>query len=499
MRHKVWRVGAMLLVMSCWRSDAQTPITAGSVVTGEILSALQTDAYTISAQAGDVITIRVCRTSGELWPRLLVRDSSSMVIYDSTRTPTVDAQYTAPTSGLIRINISDGFSGSAAGGYALYAQVNNRPGGATPIAAGQTLAAQAIDPGGFASFSIPAQAGDVLVCRATQTSGSLWPLIRLHDPSGWLVDSNSGTVTAELSRTLSSSGSYTILVGDGFNGTYLGAFSLFVQQTNRPGASLDANLGSTMFGSIDGPAVMRTFSIPAVSGHVIFARMTRSSGKVWPMMRLYDPNGVLLQQESSSVSTDLTRAVSVTGNHTLLVGDGFNGTYTGQYSLFTQSLTHPANAGELGTGTNLVDNIGAPGVMKSYRLTMPPAAPSVLSLRMTRTDGSLWPLIRLYDAYGNKLAEAYNSSNTVLSAVVQSSRTYTVVVGDGFNGTLTGGYTLDWNFSVPDIVLALRAAGGLSKITSDDFTRLNRMTASPSSARIDLLDVAAMARSAGGL
>ncbi|HEY3411828.1 MAG TPA: hypothetical protein VGM51_02100 [Armatimonadota bacterium] len=493
------KIVTVLALIGAWNVHAQTRIDAGDVLSGAISSPLQTNAYTLSAQAGDVITVRVCRTSGEMWPRLVVRDPASTTAYDVTQIPTVDLQCTTPISGLIRINVSDGFSGTATGEYAIYAQVNNRPGKSTAISAGQTLAAQAIAPGAFAAFSIPAQAGDVLVCRATQSTGNVWPLIRLHDPTGCLVDSASGTVTAEVSRTLSNTGMYTVLVGDGFNGTFPGTVSLFVQQTNRPGAVSAAAPGLTGFGSIDGPAVMRTFSIEAERGEVIFARMARSSGNVWPLIRLYDPNGVFLQQEGSSLTTELTRAVGTTGSYTLLVGDAFNGTYTGQYNLFTQTLTHPANAGELGVGARISDNIGAPGVMRTYTLTMPPSGPTTLALRMTRTGGSLWPMIRLYDAYGNKWAEAISTNSAMLTAVAQPSRAYTVLVGDGFNGTCTGDYDLTWNFTVPDIVIALRAAGGLSKTTTDDLTRLNRVTDAPSTSRIDYQDVVFLARAAWGL
>lgn len=490
---------ALATVFFAAATVAQTPLDPGVAAPGALATAHQTVSYTLSGQAGDSIAIRLTRVDGAFWPHVKLLDTTGALLAEGSDTTTVDMLQPVPATGTYTIAVYDGFNGSLTGTYSIYAQIVNRPGHATAILPGQSVLSPTVTAGGFASFTLSAQLGDVILARAATASGAIWPALKLYDPNGTLVDSAKGSGLAELNTTLSTSGTFTILIGDGFDGTKTGTFGLYTQLAGRPTAD-PFPVGASVAGSIDGIATMRTYTVQAVAGDAILARMSTASGNLWPMIRLYDPNGVFLAAATSSLSTDFARTVGIAGTYTLIVGDGFSGAYTGQYNMFVQKPAHPQAAADLGRGTSLKDTIPVAGAMKTYTLTVPPAGVNPLLLHMTRTDGNLWPLIRLYDSFGNKIKETYsNTGAAVLNAVVFPSRTYEVVVGDGHDGTGTGGYTLDWNLTVPGIVRSLLIAGGASAAAAADPPVLNVVNSSPSNDCIDLLDAVKLARTAWGL
>ncbi len=110
------------------------------------------------------------------------------------------------------------------------------PGGTTPsdnptcpstINFGQTIQCSVSAPGEADTYTFSASANDRVLVRASRTSGSLWPGIRLYGPDGAKLTEAGDTPTAEIpSFTLPTTGSYTILVYDSFNGTLTGNYNL---------------------------------------------------------------------------------------------------------------------------------------------------------------------------------------------------------------------------------------------------------------------------------
>ena len=105
------------------------------------------------------------------------------------------------------------------------------------------------------------------------------------------------------------------------------------------GAHSTINFGETITGSIDAPAEMDTYTFTAEAGDVILLGMSRASGSLWPEIRLFDPDAALLRAESSTTHVEITNTLPAPGTYTVLVSDGFNGTLTGDYNLYLQSLS----------------------------------------------------------------------------------------------------------------------------------------------------------------
>jgi hypothetical protein len=70
--------------------------------------------------------------------------------------------------------------------------------------------------------------------------------------------------------------------------------------------------------------------------------MSKSSGNLWPEIRVYSPNGTKLCEEYSPSTAEIASCnLTSTGTYTILADDGFNGTFTGDYYLFLQRLNNP--------------------------------------------------------------------------------------------------------------------------------------------------------------
>jgi len=91
--------------------------------------------------------------------------------------------------------------------------------------------------------------------------------------------------------------------------------------------------------SIDLPAEMDAYTFVGASGDQIIVRMSKTSGSLWPLIRVYRPNGTLLCQHYSPSTAEVSCSLTSSGTHTILVGDGFDGTFTGAYNLYLGCLS----------------------------------------------------------------------------------------------------------------------------------------------------------------
>jgi len=87
----------------------------------------------------------------------------------------------------------------------------------------------------------------------------------------------------------------------------------------------------------------------------------------------------------------------------------------------------------------------------------------------------------------------------VLSMDVPAGRTYTVIAGDGFNGTFTGAYTIGWSFALTDVARAMRALSGVGEMDPAVRTRFDVSATGGSTGVLDIADAVWTARNAFGL
>ena len=443
-------------------------IDFGDTVSGSIDVPGESDTYTFTASAGDVILIGSGRTSGDVWPQIRLYDPASDLLVSNYGPVYTEISVTLAGAGVHTILVSDGFNGTYTGGYNLYLQRLNGPAAAHPASYGETASGTVDVPVEMEAYTFSASAGDVILIGSGRTSGDVWPKVRLYDPGGSLLVSDYEAVYTEISVTLADAGVHTILVSDGFNGTYTGGYNLYLQRLNGPAAAHPASYGETASGTVDVPVEMEAHTFSAGAGDVILIGSSRGlayrvylplildssapnvaaetrlhgadcvSGDLWPKIRLYDPDGTLLAAEYSPVHTEITHSLSVAGTYSILVSDGFNGTYTGDYTVYLQRLDDPANAIHLSYGQMASGAVGLPGEMDAY--TFNAGAGDVVQVSVSRASGNLWPKIRLYDPDGDLLQTEYDPLHAELTATLLSAGAYAILVSDGFDGTYTGAY-----------------------------------------------------------
>jgi hypothetical protein len=445
----------------------------GETVSGAISAAGEADSYTIVANAGDAVLIRVSKDGGDLWPRLRLYAPGGALLQEQYGSTSAEVLQRVPESGSYNLMVSDGYDGTFTGSYKLYVQRLNQPGNALALTFGQTVTGAIPQAAEMDTFTFQAEAGDVVLVGMSRTSGSLWPEIRVYNASGSALGAAGGSVHAELIVTVfqawrvylpvvvskhtggeatarwpepvqrlevTAAGTYAILVGDGYNGTYTGSYDVHLQRLNNPGNATALSFGQTLAGSIGMAGEMDAYTFVGEAGDVVLAGMSKTSGTLWPQVRVYDPSGNPVGSTTGSAHTEVVARLSMDGTYLVLACDGYNGTYTGSYNVHLQRLNNPGNATALSFGQTLAGSIGMAGEMDAY--TFVGGAGQGIVITMSRTSGSLWPQIRLYDAAGNPVGSANGSTSAELTVTLGADGTYTILAADGYNGTYTGEYNV---------------------------------------------------------
>src|ERR1022692_4407451 len=189
------------------------------------------------------------------------------------------------------------------------------------------------------SWTFSASIGDSIVIRVgeiTQT-GSFTPRIRLQNPNAVQIASASGAVSAEIAVTATNTGTFTLIVDDAVGTTATGTYRLTLAKSPGTIFVMPGDEGGPMtngvmhVGTIDlGDLDVWTFS--ANSGDAVIVRMGEvvdTSGNFEPWVRLYGPNGKLLDSSFGVSAAEVAGTATKSGTFTVVVGEG-NGEWGGR-------------------------------------------------------------------------------------------------------------------------------------------------------------------------
>ncbi len=258
-----------------------TPITIGQSESGTIASPTQTDDYTFTAIAGQVVYLQTHATcTGSLGWQLLGPDggslAGSLVCNDLQRQVLgTEGTYT------IRVNPDH----SATGDYS-FSLLTVPATVVTPISIGQTVSGAVSQPGQWADYTLTASAGQIVYLKqgSTCTNGLWWELV---GPDGRAVAS--AVACNDLQRQVLQAGTNTVRVyGDHAT---VGAFSFTVLGVPATQAS-PISIGQTVSGSLTAAGQWAEYTFTATAGEAVTlqAKGACVDGLSWALVR---PDGTV--------------------------------------------------------------------------------------------------------------------------------------------------------------------------------------------------------------
>jgi hypothetical protein len=291
-------------------------------------------------------------------------------------------------------------------------------------------------------FTFTAQAGDVLIIRASRTSGLLHLRLRLRDSQGTLIREVAGTgVIAEMvGVTLTADDTYTLFV-DERNGSATGAYAVSMQQLDAPAQPVTLPFGAAQSATMAVAGQMAAYTISGEANDRLFIRMSSGTSNFNPQLRLYDPDGTLICAATSYGNTATNAAdcsLPTTGTYMLLVNE-WNEGKTGSFYVFVQRLNYPVAATPLSYGAAAIGSLVTPGTVGTY--TVAGDAGDILTIRMGRGSGNVQPSVQLFAPDGTHVCGSfsYGSITEENECVLPQSGTFTVLASDLQEGR-TGTY-----------------------------------------------------------
>ena len=455
-------------------------IAYGDTVTGSIQGATAEMRYTFTAQAGDVIDIRMNNTSGNLDPLLILYGPNNQEL---ARDDDSGGNFNAYLSGYIipsngTYTIAATRFGTSEGTFSLTLTradsapiVSPPPPTGNAIAYGQTINATLGGTTGSLRYTFNGQVGDQIEIRMDRTSGDLDPLLILLGPNGQEVardDDGGGARNAYIrSLTLQASGIYTIIAtrfGEAA-GTSSGNFSLSLTSLTTggppPPTGSALSYGQTIQGALaEGANQQMTYTFNGQSGDVIEIRMNRTSGQLDPLLILMDPNGqeVARDDDGGGSRNAYIRSLTLPASGTYTISATKFGTAGGDFSLTLTLLTAGSAAPTLPPqttgGSTLTFGSAVSGSITAsspeVRYSFDGEAGQIIGIRMVATSGNLDSVVMLFDPAGRQVADndddelGKNLDSYLRDFVLPTSGVYTVVATryDQAEGESTGDFEL---------------------------------------------------------
>ncbi len=446
----------------------------GTIAAGDM------DPWTFSAASGDQVTLQVTKVTGgaSFTPQveLLYPDGSVRSITQSATVATISVAIDVP--GTYTAIVSDA-NETGSGTYTVHVNRGTTAPFTDALDNGATKLTT-VSAGLQTNFwNFVASSGDRVVLRIGKNgTGNFTPWMRLYNPFNALLGSVSTASSGEIAITATNTGTFTLTVNDGSGGHNLsGSYRLTLIKPGAPsiispndeGGNLTNGLPAT--GTIDlGDLDLWTFK--ANTGDNLMVRVGElvANSTLRPSVRLYGPNGVLLDSYgSSAVGAEVAVRATNSGTFSVIVGDNnafFTG--TGGYRIKLVKTGSPITTdlandegGALTNGVTQTGNIVA-GDLDAWNFQAQAGQSIILRMGELVAGSSLTPFLRLFGPDGTLLAQYFSSAvASEVSARATNSGTFTVVASDG-SGFYTGSgtYQIKLAKTGSPIVLGPNDSGG---------------------------------------
>jgi uncharacterized repeat protein (TIGR01451 family) len=317
------------------------------------------DLWTFTALQGASLSIAIAEVGDDtaFWPWIRLRGPDGDTLANTWGPLAAQLSVTAPASGTYTVIVGTNDSGfDATGSYLLtLAMTPGTPAVPTGDEGGTMINGEnhagALHRGDLDQWTIEAVQGASLTIAIAEVGDDtgFWPWIRLRGPDGDQLANTWGPLAAQLSVSIPSTGTYTVVVGtndSGYEatGTYRLTAALtpgmFVVPAGDEGGAITINavdyLGAIHRGDLD----QWTFSAVQGTAIVVSIGEVGDDTPFWPWIRLRAPNGDTVRNTWGAVAAQLTLTAPQTGLYTIVVGSNDSGyDATGNYKVWVSGIS----------------------------------------------------------------------------------------------------------------------------------------------------------------
>lgn len=403
----------------------------GTQVVGELDSATPVTEYVFEGLRGDVVTISLDVTSGDLDPMLTLIDArGDLLAARDDAAFGVDGHgirvesLRLSTSGVYRIVVGRfGYGlGSTEGSYRLTLErVGASSCSGCALRYGDSVIGNITDSQPQVYFSFRARRGDLVAIQMQRVSGDLDPVLQLVNQRSFLVAESddipgSGSQNAQISGFIIEEDGTYIIVASRYGhaaGRSSGSFVLTLDATDVSGlgsnalAAIEMNIGDTLTGELNNERYQQFYRFEGRRGdQITISMIRRDNSSLDPLLVLL--NGAL--QELTSNDDSFGTQNATIENFTLPTDGTYyiiatryqreNGTTNGGYTLELDSASAGVTTSptavpllEYGNSVSGVINDATPQVVYGFAGN----AGDTVMVTMTRIDGNLDPHVAILD------------------------------------------------------------------------------------------------------
>lgn len=413
------------MVSSPAYAQDDTPLIYGDVIEGEISNEVFRDLYSFQGRSGEIVTIQMLTTAGDLDPFISLVDGqgrgiafsdddapNGVALLDSFRLPS-DSTYF-----LIATRFGHG-QGSTVGSYTLSLElVGAVTRASNALLYGDTILGTLDSEMPQRVYTFQAQRGDVVNIRMERTSGNLDAYLDLANAGGQVIYSNDDDPTAQgtlnagiLNFTITQDGFYLVVAtrygreaGD-TSGSYLLTIDEIpevVRGLSPPNAIL-IDYEDIITSDISGEIPQRFYTFEGLRGDVVTIELQRANGNLNPFLMLLDDNQTQLASDGDTFPYDQARinAYTLPENGTYYIMATRVGFSTDGFTAGNFSLTLSGRAGitggqylEIFYDTEISGRIN--DILPFESFVFQAESGDIVTIRMNALNGDLDPLLTLY-------------------------------------------------------------------------------------------------------
>jgi YD repeat-containing protein len=311
------------------------------------------------------------------------------------------------------------------------------------------------------TYSLPAVANDVYLLRLLQASASspFRPRVDIYDPAGNSLQFLNTTDLARVTFAATTTGTYTLVVTDSFDGSQSGNFTLSTLRLNRPCNSTPLSCGAPLAGGFARSLAGAVYSYDASSGDSFSVRMLPGTGTPLADIEVYDALGNPAGQALTGAFAGVDVVQPAPGPYTVIALDASKTPTPTTFSLDLLRTTHAC-------GLTAPQGSTVPGVISVAEpfltYSIPASSSDLLAVRSASSTPGFAAQMEIYDPTGARLDSAVFG----LTRKLGSSGTYTVVLGAASART-AGGYSFAWQLlnkpaAVTPVACGTTIAGAIS-------------------------------------